>query len=168
MLTDKGVSTYIWHVTCIYICVLCTVPHPLYTWFKTHTVITCTLFYRAILQRFFFPNDYTMNPVEKLPQPGEKRYWVIVCCTYDLLIDLYKRGKSWLCGNAWYIILIFVVFALCGTCIWYITACKGLPHNGLHSFSYSLPTVGVCRIHEVMCLLFPFSLEGTCRSQVYL
>ena len=165
MLTDKGVSTYIWHVTCIYTCVLCTSP------------IVCLVQDVHRDNVYFVLQSYPATLL--LPQwlhhescreaSSTRREEVLGYCVLLWLIDRFiQRGQIMIMWKYLVHHFDFVVFALCGACIWYITACKGLPHNGLHSFSYSLPTVGVCRIHEVMCLHFPFSLEGTCRSQVYL
>ena len=48
--------------------------------------LTCTL--RNILQKFFFPNDYTERPASSTPQAGEKRIYT----SMDVSVRLTSRG----------------------------------------------------------------------------
>ena len=66
LLIDKGESITIDVV--LYYCILYIYSH--------FNLIICLI--RIALQKFFFPNDYIVRPVDKVPQPGEKRLVMIL------------------------------------------------------------------------------------------
>lgn len=51
-------------------------------------IIACPSSPRIMLQKFFFPNDYTEAPVTHYPQPGEKRVYLF----FDIAVSLSSPG----------------------------------------------------------------------------
>lgn len=115
MLTDKGVSTYIWHVTCIYTCVLCTSPI-VYLVQDVHcdNVYFVLQSYPATLLLPQWLHHESCREASSTRREEVLSYCFVYF--YDLLIDLYKMGKTWLCGNAfWFWLFLPCVVHVFGT-----------------------------------------------------